>query len=234
MQPTTFFEFLSEGKYLPAVGIALVVIVSALRTGLGTLAPWFKTKPGGYLLGFGSAALLYFGAALEAGQYPSLAIAMSALAAGWIAAGAWEGFRDAVTALRTKPPTGGAVSLVLILAIGLGCSTSCVKDGPGSSPGPIATIIDCTVEQQDDLENLLLEFAPLLVNGEPDWDTITGKSIAAGINIGGCALATFVQNYLGGRKAVPADASWRGYRALEDFRAKHAGGAVFRTARGDL
>lgn len=234
MQPTTFLDYLLTGQYLPAIGIALIAIVATARKLLGSVWPWFLTKAGGYVLGYGSAALLYLGAALEAGQVPTLSLAMGALGAGWVAAGGWEGFRDFFLAVKkTPPPSAGAVSLVLVVAVGLGCSSGC-KDGPGSGPGPIATIIDCAKEDQAQLSALALELAPLAMGSSPDWKAIEARAIGAGGRIGGCVLAELVQAFLGGRRAIPNDASWTAHETLERFRATQAGGATFRTKVGDL
>ena len=81
----------------------------------------------------------------------------------------------------------------------------------------------------------------------PDGDRlrlacIKGKAIAKGVQVGGCALAELVQDVIGNSPgSTPSTAlaqSGAGDGALaratlEDFRARIAGGAVFRFANGD-
>lgn len=93
---------LKSGQYLPAVGVALVLLVAGMRWGGSKLHPWFKSQAGGYVLGYGAALLLYVGTALNAGAGVSIGLFGSALAAGWVASGGWESFRDFAGWLRSK------------------------------------------------------------------------------------------------------------------------------------
>lgn len=242
-----FLALLQTGKYLPAIGLVLIALVGAMRAGLGAHWPWFKTKPGGYALGFGSAAMLYLGTSLQAGNGITIAVLACALAAGWTASGGWESARDIVIALRKPTDTDGAGSIpkatvvslgglaasVAIVALLVGCS-SCKRfeDAAGTAPG--SAIIDCTLENKGQLDSASKELRDLLFGQTPNWSAIGAKAKEFGINVGGCVLAELVQNYLSGRKAIPVEESHAASDTLERFRATYAGGATFHTASGDL
>jgi hypothetical protein len=94
-------------------------------------------------------------------------------------------------------------------------------------------IVDCVVENQDQLATLYQK----LKADVPDWGKVKSDAIAAiptyGHKLAGCVIAQLVQQYMTTDKAPPADGT-SARDVLEDFRAKHAGGATFRTAGGDL
>jgi len=92
-----------SAQYLPAVGVAMMLVVWALRAGLAAwFSPWFAGAIGGYVVAYATASLSYAGVALAAHQGPSFGLAGAALAAGWAASGGWEHFRDFVGWLRSK------------------------------------------------------------------------------------------------------------------------------------
>lgn len=125
--------------------------------------------------------------------------------------------------------------LVVFFVFGL-LSTNASCPGTGPSPiGPIvAAVIECGTENQGSINSLIGEFKTLLKGKLPDWSAIYAKAKNAGKAIGGCALATLVQNYLGNRAAPPDTAdSWTASNTLERFRREEAGNATFRTAQGD-
>lgn len=124
------------------------------------------------------------------------------------------------------------ILLLVVFTMGLG-STQVACPGPG----PVITnaIIDCTLENQTQIAQLIGEFRPLLSGDKPDWAAIYQRAKNAGKAIGGCALAELVQDYLGNRASPPPQAdSWNAYNALERFRREEASNATFRTAKGDL
>lgn len=100
-QVVALIDMLMSGKYIPAVGVFLISVVAVARAGLGVWVPWFKTRSGGYVLGFGSAAVLYLGSSMQAGKL-SPGIAFAALGAGWAAAGGWEHLGDLTSWLRSR------------------------------------------------------------------------------------------------------------------------------------
>jgi hypothetical protein len=72
-------------------------------------------------------------------------------------------------------------------------------------------------------------------DGSRDWSAIEADAIASGIEIGGCALAEFVEAYLAPAKSVKAPSdSLEARQALEHVRATQAGGPSFKTRLGTL
>jgi hypothetical protein len=121
------------------------------------------------------------------------------------------------------------IALVLLLSAG---SAGC--PGPGPSPA-VNAVVDCTIENQDKIAALLAEFRPLISGQAPDWSAVYQRAKQAGKAIGGCALATLVQEYLGNRTAPPSQADgWSAYNTLDRFRREEAGNATFHTRAGDL
>lgn len=125
----------------------------------------------------------------------------------------------------------------LLLALALAIGFSVPNAGcPGPGPNPVVeAVIDCTLQNQDQIASLIAEFKTLLSGQMPDWAVIYQRAKNAGKAIGGCALAQVVQDYLGNRASPPPQAdSWNASRTLERFRREEAGNATFRTKAGDL
>lgn len=93
---------LRSGRYLPAVGAVLVLLVTAVRRGL--LKGWgpAQTKLGGYIVGFGTATLLFVGVALAASAPVTAGLILNALGAGLAASGGWEAFLDVLSFAKSK------------------------------------------------------------------------------------------------------------------------------------
>lgn len=123
--------------------------------------------------------------------------------------------------------------LIPVFAVAALMACSSCKEGPDSR-GPGQLVIDCTRLNAERIGALELELIPLIGGQSPDWASVEAKAVSAGVELGGCVLAGLVQDFLGGRKAVPAGEGWKAHNTLEHFREQHAGGATFRTARGDL
>lgn len=125
------------------------------------------------------------------------------------------------------------IILFVLFACGLGVTQpSC----PGPGPNPVThAIIDCTLQNQDQIASLIAEFKVILTGQSPDWAIIYQRAKNAGKAIGGCALAQVVQDYLGNRGAPPTQqGSAIASDTLERFRKEEAGGAAFHTTAGDL
>lgn len=101
-------------------------------------------------------------------------------------------------------------------------------------------VIDCTRSDEQRIAVLIAEFVPLVVGDAPNWMAVETKAIDAGREIGGCALAEFVQGFLVAASteafaALPISESARAARAtFEDFRTRVGDGATFHTRRGEL
>lgn len=129
------------------------------------------------------------------------------------------------------------------LAVALTACTACPAAVKATQ-----VIVDCTRSNQADIERLVSEFAPLLQGDRPDWSAVIAAAVAAGRDIGGCALARTVDVYLAGiwsMQSAPASVSQAvqaGTRTareelaraqFERYRQDFAGSAIFRTAAGD-
>ncbi len=97
------YKSLKAGQYLIAFGGALMLLVWFLRLLLMWLkVKWVSTKPGGFVLAFGTAFLLAIGTAWQAGEGISIGLFSATAVAAWAAAGKWGHFRDALDHLRGK------------------------------------------------------------------------------------------------------------------------------------
>lgn len=105
-----FFNFMKSGKGMMAVGIANLLVVWVIRSGLALKIPFFKTMLGGYLLNFGGALLEYIGIGLSSTGAEALTVGLfvSAIGAGFVGAGGWETLRDLITKITSKPMPGTA------------------------------------------------------------------------------------------------------------------------------
>ncbi len=243
MDTDRFIDLLLTGQYLPAIGLMLVAFVAAARAGLVKLSPWFATKPGGYLVGFSSAAILFLAAALEAGRMPTLGIIAGALGAGWAASGGFEMIRDLFAYLRRKKLETGIetddtqkkvrpVALVLLVAMLLGACGSRPYLPPVTHP-----IIDCAQAQRRPIiDAAVAELWP--AGGQaPDIERIKQAAIARGVELGGCIFSAFVQRYLApapGTAVPPPECAIAVKDAFEQYRNSHANNATFRHPGGDL
>ncbi len=144
-----------------------------------------------------------------------------------------------VTVMATSAPqasrsiTRGSLVAVMLLAVGLSMQPACGT--PAVVTGG-AVVIDCLKQDQTSLIGLVGSlWAAFASSGS--WTDVEAQAIAAGKDLGGCALAEVVQHYLApprGRAAPPADKGQAARAALEDFRTAHAGGATFKTSAGML
>lgn len=127
-----------------------------------------------------------------------------------------------------KSPARFLLALVLALASTVACKPYV---------GPVAhVIIDCLGQDQGKLEGLAAELAPLLQGEKPDWAAFESKSIAAGVNIGGCVAAELLQKYLApppGNAAPTPENGQAARETQERIRAKF-NGANFKTKQGTL
>lgn len=131
--------------------------------------------------------------------------------------------------------TKSIVPIVVIFLALLGTEAS-LGCGPTSQTAT-TIVIDCTRQHRADIVALVAEFRTLLDGSSPDWAAVEQRAIAAGRDIGGCALAEAFDWVLsrGGSQALrQGDASSieLGHDTLERFRTNHADGAVFLTPGG--
>lgn len=149
-----------------------------------------------------------------------------------------------------KAPQAGIVALVALLAaIGAGGAalTSCgaaqrggqavIDCTGGNAPGIVATILSTLTEWNKDQAD-----GGCRTDTGYDWGCVKSMAIDKGVQVGGCALAELVQDVIGSSTSSTASSTALASpgvdgvlarATLEDFRAKHAGGAVFHFATGD-
>ncbi len=121
-----------------------------------------------------------------------------------------------------------------IVTMGSACNTAAVKHAE-------AAAIDCTKADREAIISTAASFVgPEATGQEPDWAAIEAKALAAGLTIGGCALAEFVHDYTAkpvkaGLKPgeVVVDRRWLAAATLEHFKAHQTSPVKFHTVAGD-
>jgi hypothetical protein len=236
-------QLLLSGYYLPAVGLTLVILVAAVRAGAAKfVSPWFNTKLGGYTTAYVTSYALYLGTTWLSGAAFDSHVLVMAFTAALTASGVLDHWRDVLALLTGQPVEQAAkivvnnnVTMVLAVALLVGCAAG--QSGCGAAQHGSDTVISC-IEQN--AGSIAASVADTWARCRPpggaiDWACVENHAITDGKLIGGCALADIVQEYLtppAGRAAPVDGLAARG--ALEDFRSKHAGGATYRTAKGDI
>lgn len=94
-------------------------------------------------------------------------------------------------------------------------------------------IVDCTKQDMPKLQALESTLLGLLAGNPLNWDTVVSQAEAAGVEIGGCAIADMVNTLLSSKKAMSVGDSNAANNALKKIRAKN-NGASFRFGKGDL
>ena len=97
-------------------------------------------------------------------------------------------------------------------------------------------IIDCLVADRIKIDALITDLGTKTKpDGSRDWSAIEADALANGIEIGGCAIAEFVETYLAPAPTVKAPSdSVEARQALEHVRATQAGSPSFKTRLGTL
>lgn len=85
---------IKSGEWLPAFGLFLLLLVRILIWGLAKMWGWFDSKPGRYLVAFGSALTITVATATIAGEALSFALLAAGLSAAFVASGELEGLSD--------------------------------------------------------------------------------------------------------------------------------------------
>lgn len=234
------YQFMHDGHNIMAVGAGLMLLTYGLRFGAtklpAPLGPWFGGMLGGYVLGFGTAALAYVGPALVAGEGLSFGLFAQAIGTGFAASGKWEGLRDLWGKLHNggAQPTMGIVKKSAVVGLLLVIVVASCSGCPGPTPKPVQDIVDCSKTNSPEVIAMATECA-----AKPTWSEKEACVVAAlpklGWDVGGCVLADLVQQYLTTKGAAQnAPQSHEAHDALEDYRAKYGHGATFHTKDGNL
>jgi hypothetical protein len=137
-----------------------------------------------------------------------------------------------------------AYSVVILPALAT-CLALHVSIGCGAAQRVERAVIDCTGGSLPDVTSNILatldEWGRTEADGGCrtdtgfDWGCVEDRAVAKGEQIGGCALAELVQGTSSPAARVASTPEVNAARAtLEDFRSKHARGAVFHTPSGDI
>ena len=136
----------------------------------------------------------------------------------------------------SPPPStsaGGPAVLIVLIVIGLaGAQTACTAAQRTATP---PAIVDCTAANGAAIGEVAISMRGTcaLPNNVVDWGCVTSKAIVAGLQIGGCAfLEVLTPSVPDTSVAARSPTDEAGIAAFEDYRARHAGGATFRTAIG--
>src|SRR5882762_3787736 len=143
----TLVDLILSGKWLPAVGAALVLLVGAARYGLAKISPWFGTKLGGYVLAYVSAFALYLGTAFQSGTPINAHRLLTAFAAALSSSGLIDHWRDIFSVVKKVPAAAGAAASVAIVILVVSCS-NCAGTTP-SGGSVIASVVSCTAADGD-------------------------------------------------------------------------------------
>lgn len=122
-----------------------------------------------------------------------------------------------------------------VLAILIALSSVFLVGGCKPYAPPIAhPIVDCVNADRPAIESLILSFWPK-DGGVPNWASVESAAINAGINVGGCAIAEYIQQYTAPKPgtAAPPD-GLQAVMTLEHYRSITAPDTSFKTKYGSL
>jgi len=124
-------------------------------------------------------------------------------------------------------------ALTVLVAFSVVVSFGCKPYAPQN----IHPIIDCINADRSNIDALITSFWPK-DGGTPHWNEIESQALAAGLNIGGCAVHEFVQKYLtpAPGKAAPApELGWAANALVGSFdKNAKSNNATFKTSLGNL
>ena len=258
-----FLDLILDGKYLMATGAAFVMIVAILRSGLIALkVPWFGTKIGGYVLAYVTSFALYLSTSFSAGDAPTAKLLLTAFMTAVMSSGILDHWRDIFSAARkeqdktgtpeikekatedmtieTPTPRSSRFSLIPIMALILVSCTDC--NGTTPTPNSVLTsVVDCASPSGDILsriESEAVKIGSIVFGSDLDkWNKAEVVAINDGLTIGGCALAQVVNDWITKKSLSTTSAVAEVHDAktmFESYRTKYAGGATFKTKKGDM
>lgn len=232
----TFLDLILSGKYTIAVGMALVAAVGLIRYGLVKLSPWFGTKLGGYVVAYTAALALYVGTSLQSGEMPSARLILTALAQALMSSGILDHWRDITQAATKSPGASAAAGAAVIFIFAISCAGTTPTGGSVTN-----AVVECTLQGQsvtDKIEAVAAEMGAIVLSADPDkWSKIEVIAINDGLTIGGCAISRVVNDWIT-KKSLGSPTAARetqlAHATMEDYRAKYANHASFRTKNGDM
>ncbi len=127
-------------------------------------------------------------------------------------------------------PGGNMIDKVGLLLLALILLGACPSHKPYLPP-VTHPIVDCVAEASAD--QLVVSW----LSRRPGWDVVKDEAITAGITIGGCAFAAYLQKYLApasGTAVPPPEDALDAKSAFEGYRNVYANNSTFRFKSGDL
>lgn len=124
----------------------------------------------------------------------------------------------------------------VIASLALFATAAFPATGCGTAKNAGNAVIDCLAADRAKIGATIIDLGTKTKpDGSHDWAAVAADAIANGAEIGGCALAEFVQSYLAPASGVKAPSdSIEARQTLEQFRTTKAGGATFKTRFGAL
>lgn len=157
---------------------------------------------------------------------------------------------DSGTAPKASGPAIATLALVVLAVGAAGSLTACTKTELGAAATSAEhAIVNCTGQALGTTPALNIETLVAIANtaaaerlkctppgGDLDWSCVEADAIREGEVIGGCALVQLIASSIPAATARVAAAASPdpGRAALEDFRARVAGGATYHTVSGDI
>jgi len=122
------------------------------------------------------------------------------------------------------------------LLTSLAIVTAGLATGCSGSKQPGTAVIDCLVADRAKIDALITDLGTKTKpDGSRDWSAIEADALVAGVEIGGCALAEFVESFLAPASGLKAPSDGvEARQTLEHFRSTKTGGASFKTRFGTL
>lgn len=123
---------------------------------------------------------------------------------------------------------------VFVSALTLAVSAGATGCAPVRTAGN--AVIDCLAADRAKIDATLADLgARTRPDGSRDWSAIEADALAAGVVIGGCALAELVAPLLApAQHAAAASDDLAARQTFEHFRSMQAGNATFKTRLGTL
>lgn len=201
-------SFATTGHGMAASGVAMSLVVWLLRSGFASKWAFWKTKLGGYLLGYGVPMIAYLGLALVVpGAHVTLQLIGAAIAAGLAGAGAGRSIDHIVQSMSSSSGGGSATAktamrMAMLAGVALmlssGCKAHCSdpKNAGSTECKVINGIVDCTGVSS--LSTAVDELGPIAAGvlsaatgptGAISWSAAEPQLLQLAWKYGTCALA---------------------------------------------
>lgn len=121
----------------------------------------------------------------------------------------------------------------LVSAFTLVTAAGAIGCGAARNPGNV--VIDCLAADRAKIDTLIADLATRTrSDGTRDWNAIETDAVSAGVAIGGCALAEFIESLLHPSHVEASSDDTQARQTFEHFRSTQAPNATFKTRLGTL